>query len=98
MRALLWAVATWGLGVGGVPPIPISQLLTPCQVTGLDSLKPKCATIQVLENRSTGFADLGLEPADRPLSEAPSQAGKRHGEAHQQTEHRQFGNERHRKK
>jgi pimeloyl-ACP methyl ester carboxylesterase len=52
MRALLWAVATWGLGVGGVPPIPISQLLTPCQVTGLDSLKPKCATIQVLENRA----------------------------------------------
>ena len=52
MRALLWAVATWGFGVGVVPPIPISQLLTPCQVTGLDSLKPKCATISVLENRA----------------------------------------------
>src|SRR5688572_18925301 len=52
MRALLWAVGTWGLGGGVVPPIPISQLLTPCQVTGLDSLKPRCATIQVLENRA----------------------------------------------
>src|SRR5688500_17478587 len=52
MSALLWVVGIWGLGVGVVPPIPISQLLTPCHVPGLDSLKPKCATIQVLENRA----------------------------------------------
>src|SRR5688572_16483244 len=42
----------WGLLVGGGSPTPNPQSPTPCQVPGLDSLKPKCATIQVLENRA----------------------------------------------
>src|SRR5688500_4236523 len=42
----------WGLLVGRGSPTPNPQSPTPCQVPGLDSLKPKCATIQVLENRA----------------------------------------------
>ena len=42
----------WGLLVGGGSPTPNPQSPTPCKVPGLDSLKPKCATIQVLENRA----------------------------------------------
>lgn len=56
MTLTLWVMGGWVLGVGALPPNPISQLptstLSPCQVPGLESLRPKCATIQVRENRS----------------------------------------------
>lgn len=52
MRALLWVLGGSVLGLGELPQSPISQLLTPCSIPGLESLKPSCATIQVRENRA----------------------------------------------